>query len=765
MNISVLNLLLVLAAAWGGGLAVRRLGLPSIVGELLAGIIFGPPILGLIQPSPALMVLAEVGVILLLLYVGMEIDPKELKKASWGGLLVAIGSFLLPFALGFLVIRFFGGTLLAATLSGILLGVTSLTTNSRILLDLQLLDTRIAHTLLAGALVAEILGLVAFASLLGVIEVGSADFGLLLEEIGLALIFLSFTAIVGHYLLPPAAAWLVRTVRVSSGMLFLLILAVGFLFAELAELAGLHAILGAFMIGLFLRDVIPDRSMNREVIGLVEDISLGFMAPIFFVVAGFQVTLGAFAMHLPLLAVVVVVAIASKVVGSAVAYLPTGHGLMEGLAVGAGMSSHGAVEIIIAGIGLESEIIGPDLFSVLVIMTIVSTITAPMMLKHLTNRMKNSGTLVRSDRRRGVLIVGAGPTACLVAGELSRWTEVTLLDSSPSHCETARRLGLEVEHGNALKEDVLEQAGAEDIRTLVALTSNAEVNVLAARLAREVFLVPEVHVTFMHGEKGAHAGLIEPIEATTLFAGPADISGWDRKIALGHCRISTREVTEPADAAEFLDSLGSTDRTLPIIILRGDGLAGMFHAGCTLQEGDRVVMLEQEQSPVQDEFDELVREADLLDIEEPVGMEELFRRVAGVLEARTGIDASEISGLLIERERMGSTVVGPDLAVPHILLDDMEGVRLVVVRCRRGVRFPDMDVNVHTVFVLASGSVDRTLHLRILSAVAQTIQDPGFEDRWLSAPGEAQLRDIIRYAERRRIPFAGQSQGAHNRLP
>ncbi|MEX2473285.1 MAG: cation:proton antiporter [Gemmatimonadota bacterium] len=129
---------------------------------MLIGILLGPPILGLLTGDPALAVLAEVGILLMMLYVGMEIEPKELGKASWGGFLAAIGGFITPFVMAYFVVLHFGGTPLGGVFVGIAAGVTSLTTKSRILVDLRLLDTRIASVMMSGALIADTLSLVVF---------------------------------------------------------------------------------------------------------------------------------------------------------------------------------------------------------------------------------------------------------------------------------------------------------------------------------------------------------------------------------------------------------------------------------------------------------------------------------------------------------------------------------------------------------------------------------------------------------------------------
>src|SRR6056297_3107802 len=114
MDLPLLDLFLILLAAFAGGRIATRLGYPSVLGELGAGIVLGPPLLGLLSGGEAITLLAEVGVLLMMLYIGMEIDPAELGKASTGGILAALGGFVVPFALGFWVILAAGGTVMAA---------------------------------------------------------------------------------------------------------------------------------------------------------------------------------------------------------------------------------------------------------------------------------------------------------------------------------------------------------------------------------------------------------------------------------------------------------------------------------------------------------------------------------------------------------------------------------------------------------------------------------------------------------------------------
>ena len=393
MEFSLLNLLLILLSAWVAGALVSRIGYPAIFGELMVGIILGPPLLGWLHGSEALAVLAEIGVLLMMLYIGMEIDPQELFKASWGGFLAAIGGFIVPFALSYVVVTLlFGGTTMAGLFVGIAAGVTSLATKSRILSDLNLLDTRIAHVMMAGALVADSLSLVVFAAIISIVDIGTLEASRI-AIVGIEVtVFFAITIFTGLKVFPILWKFLARWGLANRTFHATFLLLITIFFAEMAELAGLHAILGAFLAGLFIREGVGvERRLAHELTELVRDVSIGFLAPIFFVTAGFHVGLDVFFTSLPLLISVVVVATIGKIVGTAVFYLWSGNGWREGITIGAGMNGRGAVEIIIAEIALQAGIISQEIFSVLVFMAIFTTATVPIFLKWGTEWLRGRG--------------------------------------------------------------------------------------------------------------------------------------------------------------------------------------------------------------------------------------------------------------------------------------------------------------------------------------------------------------------------------------
>lgn len=566
MELSILNLLLVLFVAWIGGQIAARLGYPSVLGELIAGIIFGPPLLGILYGSEAINVLAELGVLMMMLYIGMEIDPRELGKASKGGVLAALGGFIVPFALGMWIVVASNGTTIAGVFVGMAMGVTSLATKSRILVDLKILDTRIAHVMLAGALVADTLSLIIFAGILSFASAGELDL-LMISTISVKVLLFFFVSwLLGLKVFPFLYKWLKQ--RNITGRTFnaTLILLIALAFAELAHLAELHSILGAFIAGLVLREAITVKKLSHELTDLVKDVSLGFLAPIFFVTAGFQVSLEVLHSDTTLLVGTIVLATVGKVVGTTLFYLPSGYGWREGLTIGAGMNGRGAVEIVIAGIGLNAGIISQEIFSILVFMAIITTATVPVFLKMGVEWLDKRNELIRSTiGKEDIVIVGAGSLARLFAKALVSKRPITMIDSNETNCKKAAEMGLKAHYGDALDDIILRDAGIDSTGTLISMTPNAEVNVLIAKRSYEEFLVPQIYSAIIDERE---KGLIKQLEAVggkQLFDRKVNILEWENminndQIILEQIKIETGSKTElekkiPSDA-------------LPMIIVR-----------------------------------------------------------------------------------------------------------------------------------------------------------------------------------------------------
>jgi amino acid transporter/mannitol/fructose-specific phosphotransferase system IIA component (Ntr-type) len=170
---------------------------------------------------------------------------------------------------------------------------------------------------------------------------------------------------------------------------------------------------------------------------------------------------------------------------------------------------------------------------------------------------------------------------------------------------------------------------------------------------------------------------------------------------------------------------------------------------------------------IKDRFDYIVEECAVLDVQESVSLEEFFRQVADVLSERLKLDPLVSFNLLIEREKETSTVLNPDLAIPHIIIEGEKKFDIVLVRAKEGIHFSPQYTNVHTVFVLFGTKDERNFHLRVLSSIAQIVQDPNFEKKWMAARNKQALRDIVLLGTRRRehsldFSFADESSRNEN---
>ncbi|WP_303923372.1 cation:proton antiporter [Draconibacterium sediminis] len=592
-HINILNISAVLLAAYLGGVAIRKIGYPAILGELLIGIVLGPAVLGWLEYSEAVKVLAEIGIILLMVYIGMEIDFRDLKKASWAGLLAAIGGFFVPFVLGYFAIVWTGGTPIAGLFVAIAIGVTSLATKSRILIDLKLLNTRIAYVLMAGALISDTLALVIFSGITNFAETNVVNITELLLIGGKILVFFGLTISIGAFLLPRLGKYITRSGMKNSTAYFTLILIVTFGYCELAELAGMHSILGAFMAGLFIKDNLFPKKISKELNKAFYDVSIGFMAPIFFVTAGFFVDVTVFQTDLGLLILVTSLAIVGKIVGTALFYLPSRNGWREGLTIGTGMNGRGAVEIIIAEIGLGMGIIDKTIFSILVFMAIFTTLTVPVLLSWTTKWLRKRGELVYMDERRGIVFLGVNPLSLILAKYFKDQTPVTLIDNNRELAARAEKAGFNSLFGNALHEDMWEDLQADNVLTVVGMTTNNRVNTLAAKMAKEKFLVPEIAVAQSPSEEFNETTELENINL--LFASPIGLDEWVHKMQHDEAGESSIPVEKEVSCKEWIaENKIDLENTLPILIENEKGRIRLFSSAESVQAGDKVLVLKAE---------------------------------------------------------------------------------------------------------------------------------------------------------------------------
>ena len=376
----LLGLALVWLASKVVGEAMERIGQTAVLGELLAGVVIGPSVLGLVHESEVLHALAELGVLILLFEVGLKSDLGELLRAGFQATLVATVGVVLPFAIGFAVMRCFGHPPLLAVFVGATLTATSVGITARVLADLGRLDDSAGKVVLGAAVVDDILGLIILAVVTGVAETGAVSIPGVALLAAKAVAFLVAAIMVGIRLAPTIIGWI--NLMKARGTLIVYSVVFAVTMAALADLIGLATIIGAFAAGLVLatterREHIEDR------IKPVADL----LVPVFFVTIGMKVhpaMLNPFAQNaqLGLAMLLTAVAVASKLAAGLVVYQKG----VRRWPVGVGMVPRGEVGLIFAGAGLAAAVVAEDLYSALVVVVMLTTFIAPPWLKVLYRR-------------------------------------------------------------------------------------------------------------------------------------------------------------------------------------------------------------------------------------------------------------------------------------------------------------------------------------------------------------------------------------------
>jgi Kef-type K+ transport system membrane component KefB len=371
----LLGLVLVWLAAKLAGEAMERVGQTAVLGELLAGVLIGPGVLGLVHESEVLHSLAELGVLILLFEVGLESDVDELISAGLQATLVAAVGVVLPFAAGYAVMHWLGHPPLVSVFVGATLTATSVGITARVLADLGRLQDPTANVVLGAAVVDDVLGLIILAVVTGAAQTGGVSAGSVALLTGKAVIFLVAAILLGLRLAPILVAWISRLRARGTLVVYSLVFAMGL--AALADLIGLATIIGAFAAGLILAKT-DRRAPIEERVRPVADL----FVPVFFVTVGMKVEPArlnplAGETQLGLAILLTVLAVAAKLATGLVAYRPG----VRRWVVGVGMVPRGEVGLIFAGTGLAIGVVTADLYSALVVTVMLTTFAAPPWLK------------------------------------------------------------------------------------------------------------------------------------------------------------------------------------------------------------------------------------------------------------------------------------------------------------------------------------------------------------------------------------------------
>ena len=358
----------------------ERLRQPGVLGELIAGVLLGPSLLNWVHPSELTLGFAEIGAIFLLFTVGLETKPGDLLEVGWTAALVALLGVILPFVLGLWYMKVAGHTTVESIFVGAAMVATSVGITARVLSDLGVLATRAARVILAAAVLDDILGLIVLAVVSSLSSTGPIHYvqlGIVAgEAIGFSLLMVFFgSRLMGHF--NPTVA---RLRARDSAFILSIILCLGLSLASIH--VGMAAIVGAFLAGLALADHSDRWALRQNAHPLSE-----FLAPFFFVLLGVEVNVHTFwnTGLLALAAIICLLAIVGKLIGCGLGCLHLG--LKDAARVGVGMIPRGEVGLIVAGVGLSLHTISDAVYAIVLLMSIVTTLVAPPVLRMLLPRV------------------------------------------------------------------------------------------------------------------------------------------------------------------------------------------------------------------------------------------------------------------------------------------------------------------------------------------------------------------------------------------
>jgi Kef-type K+ transport system membrane component KefB len=394
------SIVIILVVARILGEVFQRIGQPPLVGELLAGLIIGPSLLGLVLPNPDLQVLSNLAVFFLMFLAGLQMDAREIRRAGKSAIVISLIAFFIPLLSGMYTSLLFGLTTVQSLFMGLLLSITAVPVSAMVLMQFGILNSRLGSTVITAAVVNDIMSLIVLSIILQVAEDGPGgqiNFGDLVAS-GINMAAFLGGIFLFDILFRKTAGRLQRKVEPFFKKLqtkeaafgVLLITTIGI--SLIAQDIGLHFIIGTFFSGLIVYKGMIGRQNFNKVYGTISAITFGFFAPIFFTLIGIEFNVQSLLNAIPLFLSLLGVAIVTKVVAGYVGAKIVGFSRELSLAIGFLMNGRGMVELVIAAIGFAAGLIDMTLFSIAVAIGLITSILAPITSRPLVSTAKSKGS-------------------------------------------------------------------------------------------------------------------------------------------------------------------------------------------------------------------------------------------------------------------------------------------------------------------------------------------------------------------------------------
>ncbi len=393
-----LDLLILLAGIWLVAVTLRPLGLPTIMGELIVGLVVGPAVLGLIHPNEAITLLAEIGIFFLMFHSGVETQPSEFFDALKRSLGVAIVGAIVPFSVSFGLATAFGLDPVGAVFVGLTMTATAVVITLKSLKDLGLANTRMARVIVASCVIDDLITLVVFGLVIGVLSGGSFEPMSIAVSLGKLALFFGGAFLLWRFVYPR----LTLPFRSQGGKGFTFVLLTAFAAGLLAEAIGLHMILGAYLAGLFFEEKVAHPNLVRIVHDRAYGIAYSFLGPIFFISLGFSITFDISGREIWLLVLLTTGVVVGQIASAGGMALRIGMPAKEAITVGVGMCGRAEMAFILASLALAQGAIDQGIFSVLIFTAFVLNLFTPMALKGCAVMLEGKAARGK-DGTRGVL--------------------------------------------------------------------------------------------------------------------------------------------------------------------------------------------------------------------------------------------------------------------------------------------------------------------------------------------------------------------------
>lgn len=353
----------------------ERLRQPAVAGEILAGIIIGPSVLGLVTPNDLTAALAELGVIFLLFLVGLETKPADIFRVGGRAALVAVLGVIVPFITGWLLMKWWGRPGIEAIFVGAAMVATSVGITARVLGQMGLINLQVSRIILGAAVIDDVLGLLILAVVSSMAK-GSVNYTHIATTAAMAVGFTLLVALIGARTVNKVRQ---RVEKLKVGQSWLVFgFALCLVLAFVATWIGVAAIIGAFLAGMALSEAAEDTDMPVQAEAVTE-----FLLPFFLTSIGMQLKLEVFLRSevIVLAVIVTLLAVLSKLIGCGLGAYSLGY--KRALQVGMGMVPRGEVGIVVAQIGLGLAAVSNEAYGVVLVMAVATTLIAPPFLVRL----------------------------------------------------------------------------------------------------------------------------------------------------------------------------------------------------------------------------------------------------------------------------------------------------------------------------------------------------------------------------------------------